>query len=72
MVELCQNIIIGKNIKNLRTQRGLSQEKLAECINLSREHLSCIERGKYSVNIETLYNISKFFCVDISYFFYDD
>lgn len=62
---------IGKNIKNLRTQRGLSQEKLAECINLSREHLSCIERGKYSVNIETLYNISKFFCVDISYFFYD-
>ena len=29
---------IGKNIKMLRLERGLSQEKLAEYVNLSREH----------------------------------
>lgn len=60
---------IGKNIKNLRLERGLSQEKLAEYVNLSREHLSCIERGKYSINLETLYNISEFFDIDIKHFF---
>ncbi len=60
---------IGKNIKMLRLERGLSQEKLAEYVNLSREHLSCLERGKYSVNLETLYNIAEFFDVDIKKFF---
>ena len=59
---------IGKNIKSLRIKNGLSQEKLAEYVNLSREHLSCLERGKYSINIETLYNIAEFFDVDIKYF----
>lgn len=60
---------IGRNIKSLRIEKGLSQEKLAEYVNISREHLSCLERGKYSINIETLYNIAKFFEVDIKYFF---
>ena len=60
---------IGNKIKFLRKEKGLSQEKLAEYVNLSREHLSCLERGKYSVNLETLYNISKFFNVDIKDFF---
>ena len=60
---------IGRNIKSLRIEKGLSQEKLAEYVNISREPLSCLERGKYSINIETLYNIAKFFEVDIKYFF---
>ena len=60
---------IGRNIKSLRIEKGLSQEKLAEYVNISREHLSCLERGKYSINIETLYNIANFFEVDIKDFF---
>ena len=60
---------IGKKIKALRTDRGLSQEKLAENVNLSREHISCIERGKNLASIETLYNIANYFEIDIKYFF---
>ena len=37
---------IGKKVRFLRLEKGLSQEKLAESVNMSREHISCIERGK--------------------------
>lgn len=52
---------IGKKIKTLRLAKGLSQKKLAEYINESREHISCIERGKNLASTETLYKIAKFF-----------
>ncbi len=60
---------IGKKIRNLRLEKGISQEKLAEYINMSREHISCIERGKNLTTIETLYEMSKFFEIDIKDFF---
>ena len=60
---------IGKKIKFLRINKDLSQEKLSEHINLSREHISCLENGKYSAAVETLYNLACFFEVDIKYFF---
>jgi len=60
---------IGKKVKALRLERGLSQEKLAECVDMSREHISCIERGKNLAGTETLYYLAKFFKVDIREFF---
>ena len=60
---------IGRKVKSLRLERGLSQEKLAEFINMSREHISCIERGKNMPTIETLFNLSKYFEIDIKEFF---
>lgn len=60
---------IGRKIKSLRIERGLSQEKLAEYVDMSREHISCIERGKNLTSIETLYYLAKFFEVDIKDFF---
>ena len=60
---------IAKKVKELRIQNGISQEKLAEFANLSREHISCIERAKNLATIETLYNIAKHFKIDIKYFF---
>ncbi len=60
---------IGKKIKSLRIESELSQEKLAEKVNISREHISCIERGKHLPNVETLYNFSKYFNISIKDFF---
>lgn len=60
---------IGRKVRNLRKEKGLSQEKFSEYVGLSREHVSCIERGKHMVTIETLYNIAEYFEVDIKYFF---
>ncbi len=60
---------IGRKVKSLRVERGLSQEKLAEYVNMSREHISCIERGKNLASTETLYYLAKFFNINIKDFF---
>ena len=60
---------IGRKIRNLRLEKGISQEKLAEYVNMSREHISCIERGKNLTSIETLYEMSKYFEINIKDFF---
>lgn len=60
---------IGKKVKNLRLDNDISQEKLAEYVGMSREHISCIERGKNLPTIETLYKLAEYFEIDIKTFF---
>lgn len=62
---------IAKKVKFLRKEHGLSQERLAEFVNMSREHISCIERGKNLASVETLYVLAKYFKVSIKDFFDD-
>lgn len=50
---------VGKNIQLLRRQKGLTQEKLAEMIDVSPHHLSAIERGDSLPRLETLIRIMK-------------
>lgn len=60
---------IGKKVKTLRLANNLSQEKLAEYVDMSREHISCIERGKNLPTIETLYKLAEYFQINIKDFF---
>ena len=50
---------IGKRIKSAREKKGLTQEQLAEQVNLSRMHISVIERGNKLPRLETLINIAN-------------
>lgn len=59
---------LGKNLKNLRIAKGLSQEKLAEFIGLERETISSIEVGRAFTSSEVLASFSNFFMVEPSYF----
>jgi len=38
--------VFGQNIRRFRKRKGLSQEKLAEKMNISTNYLSDVERGK--------------------------
>ena len=51
---------------NLRTQKGLSQEELAEKIFVTRQAVSRWENGETVPNIDTLKLLSKFFNVSIN------
>lgn len=46
--------LIGKRIKHRRKIAGLSQEQLAEQINLSKNHISSIECGKSMLTTKSL------------------
>ena len=48
----------GRVIREMRLERGLSQEKLSELCNLDRSYVSEIERGEKTASIRTLVLIS--------------
>jgi len=62
---------IKLNITFYRKKAGLTQEQLAEKINISRTHMSNIEavNMKTAVTVEILYEIADALGVDIVKFF---
>lgn len=48
----------GKRLKELRNIKGMTQEELAEKVNITREHLGRLERGKYGCSIDLLIELS--------------
>ena len=57
---------IGKTIKNLRKQKGVSQEKLADAIDSHQVYISEIERGLKMPSLSILYEIAKIFGVSLT------
>lgn len=50
---------LGKRIQEDRKARGLTQEKLAEMIDVSTNCLSALERGLYNISLEFTKTIMK-------------
>ena len=50
---------IGRRIKTARERKRLTQEQLAEQVDLSPMHVSVIERGVKLPKLETLINIAN-------------
>jgi len=48
-------------IKELREERGLTQEDLARLLDTSRQTIISLEKGKYNPSIMLAYKISKVF-----------
>jgi len=57
-------IKFGRKISKLRQKRGLTQEKLAELIQYSPNHISKIESGRTYPSFELIINIAKALNVD--------
>ena len=49
----------GKKIKRMRINRGLTQEELAEAVDLSQRAMSGIETGENFVSAETIDKLVK-------------
>lgn len=48
---------IGRQIAQIRQERGITQEQLAESTGLQRVNISKIENGRYNVSIDILQKI---------------
>lgn len=57
---------LGINIKSERLRKNISQEKLAELTNISRNSVSLIETGKINPTILKVIDIASVLGVDVS------
>ncbi len=62
---------IGAKIREARITRELSQEKLADAIGVSPSQVQKIESGANRVSARTLFALSEFLAVEISFFYQD-
>ena len=67
---MCLKQIFGNNLHSYRKLRGLSQEQLAEKLDISVKHLSTMVTGKVFASAELIEKISTVLNVSISALFY--
>lgn len=57
---------IPQNLQKLRKNHELSQEKMAEMLNMSKNGYGKLERGESRITIEHLQQIAQVFNVDVA------
>jgi transcriptional regulator with XRE-family HTH domain len=55
---------LARNLKALRTAKGMSQEALADSAGIDRTYVSALERQKYSLSIDRLDQLAATLGVD--------
>lgn len=55
---------VGRQIRDLRAARGMSQGDLASALSLTRTSVTNIERGRQRILVHTLYELSEILGVD--------
>lgn len=61
--------LIGKQIRMIRKQRGLSQEKLGELAQLKNSYIGDVERGARNISLDSLEKIVAALDTDLGAFF---
>lgn len=52
-------------LEELRKQRGLRQEELAEVLEVSRQTIGSLENGRYNPSIQLAFKIARYFDLTI-------
>ena len=61
--------VVGQRIRNYRTAKGLSQEKLAEFSGCHSTYIGQVERGEKNATIESIEKISSALNIPLSRLF---
>ena len=62
---------LGQRIRKLRKSRGLSQETLAEMLDISVTHMSHIETANTKMSFSLIIKLSEILDVSLDYLVYD-
>jgi transcriptional regulator with XRE-family HTH domain len=55
----------GKNVKIERVKKDLTQEQLAEKMDVSQNYIACIECGRENMSLAKILELANFLQVDI-------
>ena len=56
---------MNNRLEELRKQRGIKQEELAEYLDVSRQTVSSLENGRYNPSIILAIKIARFFRMSV-------
>ena len=52
-------MVLGRKVRELRANLGLSQEKLADECDLHRTYIGSVERGERNVSLDNIVRIAR-------------
>jgi transcriptional regulator with XRE-family HTH domain len=55
---------VGENLRRIRRERGLSQEKFADALGVHRTYMGGLERGERNLTLKSLEKIARVLEVD--------
>ncbi len=57
------------HLEKLRKERGIKQEELADSLEVSRQTISSLEKGRYNPSIQLAFKIAHYFDMTIEEIF---
>jgi len=61
--------VMKNRLEEIRKERGLLQEELAEALEVSRQTISSLENGRYNPSIMLAFKVARYFGVSIEEIF---
>lgn len=62
-------VAFGRSIREIRKEKGLSQEAFADLVGIDRSYMGCIERGEKNITFTKIIQLSDALNVPPEYIF---
>lgn len=56
---------VGRRVRRIRTERGISQEELARAVGVHRTYLGGVERGERNLTLRSVERLAERLGVDV-------
>lgn len=63
---------IGNNLRRLRIANNLTQEQVAEAVEVTRATVLAIEKGDYNPSLELAFRLANFLEADVNEIFFEE
>ncbi len=65
----CRRYILKNKLEEIRKEKGITQEELANALEVSRQTVGSLENGRYNPSIMLAFKIARFFNLSIEEIF---
>jgi putative transcriptional regulator len=70
MVNIVSQFTIKNKINELRTEKKMTQQALADAVGVTRATINAMEKGAYNPSLELAFRLARFFETDIQKIFF--
>lgn len=71
MPRIVGKVTLHNSIQELRTKLNLTQQDLADAVDVTRATIIALEKGAYNPSLELAFRLAKFFKINIEKLFFE-